>query len=233
MQTMATQKIIVGLCLVGLCVASSVSARSWRVELDGSGDFTDIQPAADAAAPGDTILIGPGRFDTFHECVAPGWTEEAIMSVLTDSLTFIGAGQGVTILGPETYYGTLNTTPKGICSFEFHTCQIQDLTIENVEEAIYWWTGNLRVERCTLKEETWDDVGIVGTLSSAFIVDCEFLMASQADGIVLVAGATDVEILGSRFVGNGNSILISNQCTGIRVEDCVFEGSLVLCQHQV
>lgn len=45
-----------------LTVAGSASARTWRVEKDGFGDYTTIQPAVDAAAPGDIVLIGPGRY---------------------------------------------------------------------------------------------------------------------------------------------------------------------------
>lgn len=44
-------------------LASGAEARTWRVERDGSGDYTIIQDAVDAAASGDTIRIGPGRFD--------------------------------------------------------------------------------------------------------------------------------------------------------------------------
>jgi hypothetical protein len=39
--------------------------RTWSVEKDGSGDFSVIQDAVEAAAPGDTIQIGEGRFEDF------------------------------------------------------------------------------------------------------------------------------------------------------------------------
>jgi hypothetical protein len=45
------------------------------VRQDGAGDYTLIQPALDAAATGDTILVWPGRI-TKTSCPAP-----------TDSLT--------------------------------------------------------------------------------------------------------------------------------------------------
>jgi len=45
-----------------LSLGSVAHASAWRVELDGSGHFTSIQEAVDAAAIGDTVQIGPGRF---------------------------------------------------------------------------------------------------------------------------------------------------------------------------
>ncbi len=47
------------------------SAKTWYVEKDGSADFTVIQNAVDAAAAGDTIRIGPGRFEEFRGYVYP------------------------------------------------------------------------------------------------------------------------------------------------------------------
>ncbi|MBE0568033.1 MAG: hypothetical protein IH621_18915 [Krumholzibacteria bacterium] len=47
-------------------LTTGAEARTWRVEKDGSGDYTVIQDALDAAASGDTIQIGPGRFEDFR-----------------------------------------------------------------------------------------------------------------------------------------------------------------------
>jgi len=214
-----------------LCLANVALAASWRVELDGSGDFTEIQPAVDAAAPGDTVLIGPGRFDTFHECVAPGWTEETVVSLLKDDLVLIGSGQEVTIIGPETYYGGFGKDPKGICSFDGYSGWVQDLTIENVEEAIYWWTGHLEVERCTMRADSPWFAGIFGTFSSASIREClieaQITNLDAASAILLATGSTDVEVLSTKFTGGGYGIRASNQSSGIRIEDCEFDGSVL------
>lgn len=54
------------LCLglvAGGLAAGAADAATWRVEKDGSGDFMIIQQAVEAAADGDTIRIGAGRFD--------------------------------------------------------------------------------------------------------------------------------------------------------------------------
>ncbi|MFH2054054.1 MAG: hypothetical protein ABIK96_16485, partial [bacterium] len=67
------QAFLIGLLVVILAMAPAwpgaapASARTLCVERDGSGNFTEIQPAIDAAASGDTILIGPGEYlETFE-----------------------------------------------------------------------------------------------------------------------------------------------------------------------
>ncbi len=42
--------------------AASASAAEFHVKLDGTGDFTAIQEAIDAAEEGDTIIVHPGTF---------------------------------------------------------------------------------------------------------------------------------------------------------------------------
>jgi hypothetical protein len=51
---------IVAAVLVFCCAGAA--ARTWHVEVDGSGDVPTIQAAADSASPGDEILVGPGRY---------------------------------------------------------------------------------------------------------------------------------------------------------------------------
>ncbi len=44
-----------------LLISSFAAARTWRVELDGSADFTNIQPAAEASANGEQVHPGWGH----------------------------------------------------------------------------------------------------------------------------------------------------------------------------
>jgi pectin methylesterase-like acyl-CoA thioesterase len=93
--------------------AAPAAARTWRVAKDGSGDFAVIQAAVDAAAPGDTVSIGPGRFLEKAPYTTPGWTKDVYVVATKDSLTFIGSGQDVTIIGPATRLHTPPAHPKG------------------------------------------------------------------------------------------------------------------------
>jgi len=91
------------LCIGFLVLGSSAGGAVLRVEKDGTGDFTIIQDAIDAAGDGDTIQIGPGRFDDYIS-QAP-WGNFRAWVHGDKSLTFIGAGTDQTIIGPEGYGG--------------------------------------------------------------------------------------------------------------------------------
>jgi hypothetical protein len=86
--------------LVIVLLAASVggaAARTWRVEKDGSGDFTVIQEAVDVAASGDTVRIGVGRFDDKRYYTFPGWSDSVRVVVHQYELTIIGSGPETTI----------------------------------------------------------------------------------------------------------------------------------------
>jgi hypothetical protein len=85
--------------LLLLLNAANAGAAVWRVEKDGSGDFTIIQQAVDASASGDTILIGPGRYDDKFLWGNPPWQQYTRVLVTRADLTLIGAGGDRTIIG--------------------------------------------------------------------------------------------------------------------------------------
>ena len=45
-----------------LAIGAPCSAATIVVDLNGGGDFTEIQPAIDAARDGDTVLVRPGEY---------------------------------------------------------------------------------------------------------------------------------------------------------------------------
>lgn len=59
MRTLATT--LCTLLLLGM-TAHSVSAATWYIKSDGSGDATDIQAGISAASNGDTVLLAAGTF---------------------------------------------------------------------------------------------------------------------------------------------------------------------------
>lgn len=68
------------LALIALSVAAFApqhGSSTWTVGVPGTAQFTQIQPAINAAAPGDVILVGPGSFNPF---------------LLDKGLTIVGAG---------------------------------------------------------------------------------------------------------------------------------------------
>jgi len=81
-----------------------LSARTWLVQQDSTGDFTDIQSAVDAASVGDTVLVGPGRYDTFHAVPDAPESWRVVVDVTTDSLTIRGIDRDLAIIGPTEPY---------------------------------------------------------------------------------------------------------------------------------
>ena len=77
---MGKQQLVLGALLVLGAVQPS-EARTWRVEKDGTGDYSILYEAVDAAASGDTILIGPGRFEDYRFEPEYAW-EEVLLCAL-------------------------------------------------------------------------------------------------------------------------------------------------------
>ena len=210
------------LCTIGV---GQALARTWYVELDGSGDFADIQPAVDASAAGDTIRIGPGRFDTFHPCVAPGWTEDAIVSVTQNNLTFLGSGKGITVLGPSEYYGTPSTSPKVFCSIDSYDGIIRDMTMENVEQGIYWFEGRLVVEGCVFRAFHQSFIGISPLWANGSVVNCEFEFSNGGSACIIGGTPQDFTVQNCVFKGWGFGVRVGNSSQNITISGSVFEYS--------
>lgn len=220
---MRSAKLVFYAMLAALLVASTASARTWTVGVLGTVgvDFIGIRPAVNAASPGDTILIGPGRYDQLYDVVAPGWTEEAIVHVTKDNLTFIGAGAGQTIIGKFSLYVPTGRAPKAFCSIEAHDVLIKGMTIENMRTGIYWYRGNLNVEDCEFRGSLtamtfWVDGGRIDS--------CTFDVSG--DLVALAVGLTNgVEISNCRFVGYGQGIGTMGSANNVNFTNCEFLGN--------
>ncbi len=120
--------------LVQVACGRDADARTWRVARDGSGDYVTVQPAVDAAAPGDTIRIGPGHYTETTLFPPPRskvfWPKPTYLAVTVDDLTVVGAGPRWTILGPD----TPDTSPDGpagvMTGSSVSTFLVRDLTVE-------------------------------------------------------------------------------------------------------
>ena len=232
---MRIKLIILVLALSTLFASGEAVARSWRVELDGSGDFTDIQPAVEASAAGDSILIGPGRFDTFHPCVAPAWTEKTVVWITKDNLTLVGSGQGVTIIGPTTYFAPLGRDPKGICSIDGFVASIGNLTIENIDTGIYWWRGSLVLEDCTITGGNDQSFGGLALWPyGATIRNCTIDTKFAGDSCIVGAASRDILFENCTFKGFGYGPTITDSTQNVRFIGCDFLNAIngLHCDHQ-
>ena len=236
-----------GLLVVAILVAAAgLDARTWRVEKDGSGDYTTIQPAVNGASPGDTIRLGVGRWTEYAPLDSQGlkWIENVYVHVTVDSLTLLGAGADQSIIGPTTVIQPPAEWPKGICSLRgIKRLRVENLTVEHIREGLYFSEGLLQVENCIFRG------GVVGIASwgerGNVIEQCQFLDNFDF-GIIGVAGAGGFIVDQCVFSGNAGGVdlytvsfyvtrcTFSERYVGAQftqgaigtVRDCVFEESI-------
>jgi len=167
-----------------LFVAATTEAGTWRVELDGSGDFTVLQDAVDAAAEGDTVLVGAGQFDTIRP--VPDWDGfSATMAIQKGGLVVEGQGAGSTIIGAN-YIGThyrsivVNSWATG------NGFTLRHATVIGGYNGLHYQKDQLLVENC---EFTGSTHGIATFATrGAIIRNCSF---HDMEGVGL--GTADVD----------------------------------------
>lgn len=205
------------ICAVALLIVSVLSsqsqARTWRVERDGSGDFRVIQDAIDVAASGDTIQIGPGRFDDKQLFGVPPWQQYVRAVIVQPNLTIIGAGAANTFIGPNAPWTEAQGEDKGIyfdANAGAGVLRVRDLAFENALGGIYAAnnTDSLFVTRCTF--------GGAGTSIYSFsdvttISSCRFLSLNDHGGY-------HVNSIGQESIGISNSeFTIERQTQRIKI----------------
>lgn len=133
-------KTLVIASVFAFAIAGAVHAATITVRRDGTGDFTTIQPAVDAAAPGDTINIGPGEYTEYQIIRPPLWDSEIdiFAYITTDNLTIIGAGLGETVIGPPLEnIAYQRFSPKAIWAGNVDSLYVYNLTVKNCYTGIY------------------------------------------------------------------------------------------------
>jgi len=126
-------------------------AVTWNVELDGSGDYTIIQDAVDAAAEGDTIRLGAGRFLTVRPI--PGWDGfSATVSIQKSGLVLIGAGPGRTVIGADSnlweYHGIAVINGASLVQ----NCTLIGIAVDGGYNGVHYEANGLYVEACEFSQ---------------------------------------------------------------------------------
>ena len=194
-------------CVLAVMVfgPSFSDAKVFHVEKDGSGDYTVIQDAVDAAASGDTIRIGEGRFDDKTWLTAPGWSEYVNVKVTQEVLTIIGSGPE-TIIGPDSPWDPTQGNPKGVvCSDLLGTERLilEDFCVENLRDGVY------------VSYEVAPNCSLV-------LSNC--LFKNNSTSLWLLGRGADISILNSRFeypVDSGDHI-VGWEHENLLVEGCEF-----------
>lgn len=224
--TMARPRILFHVLACVLAVgAGGAGATTWRVELDGSGDFTDLQPAVTAAAAGDTVLVGPGRFDTLLPAPGKADVQQAVVVVAAADLTIIGAGRDQTFIGPESWYGPVGAWPAGIRGTGDQVLRLRSLTVEHLPRAVEWPAGSVDLGDCVLRGGGFGFYGLLTGAAQGIVQDCA-VETTEEDGFAVWLGqATSFTIADTRFDGPGVGVAVVEGSQGVSIAGCAFSGS--------
>lgn len=237
---------------VVLHAASTATAGTMTVRRDGTGDFTVIQDAVNAAASGDTIRIGPGRYDEGTIVQVPGWTELVRVLVTVEDLTLIGAGDGLTIIGQAgdwdlsqgghrgiqtaTRWGTRRLVVEGIrfenMKYAINDDDIEELCIRNCSFSGNFYSvldfgGVLEIADSAFESVKRDGLHLATWVQSSLRVsNCRFAHVPDgawAQASVSIAGVQNGEFANCEFLGGAGGLSISSG-TRTAIRRCVFDG---------
>jgi hypothetical protein len=242
--------------LLLVACGEDAAARTWRVERNGSGDYATVQPAVDAASPGDTIRIGPGLYKE-TTLFQPNWGKDfwpkpTHLAVTVDDLTVVGAGPTRTTLGPD----TPDTSPDGpagvMTGASVSTLLIRGLTVEGGYFGMHL-TADVEVIDCEIRDcnfgiEHQDryHLAVTGCLfqemhcgvhtgfhSDATIAKCWF---RDTDTGIHSSGASLVRVQDSEFSDVGIAmqfIHIHAVVSGCHVDGCHWGAAVLDCGASV
>ncbi len=188
--------LILGLLLL-MVQTLEAQADTWFVERDGTGDFSTLQPAVDAAASGDTIRIGPGRYNELAEVSCISSTLEVRIFITQHELTIIGSGPEQTIIGPEVY---LSEPPPQIGITAYQPCGSEIVTIkgirfENLNVGVHSEYGDkLCIDNCSFVDNY---LGILTDWHEVIVTNSTCIGGESSGGFIstYLGGAVESYIL--------------------------------------
>jgi len=210
------------LLMVAIGVAAPLQASTIRVEKDGSGDYLEIQDALDFASEGDTVLVGPGRYDTYTQYYSGLDTLDVIAWVTTSNLTIRGTSRADAIIGPQI---RTPSTPRRAT-----TCirvlpgtldvNIESLSLENSTAGVSVH-GRIRVRDVMIRE--CESKGLVNYSPHPLLIeDCA--LDENYVGLLLREGDVGTVVRNTSFADNWRGIDIARYAD-VSVRECTFVGS--------
>lgn len=223
-----------------LLLTDMASAATITVRKDGSGDHVTIQPALNAAASGDTILIGPGEFTEYSMVRLDGYAWDVVVFAYSElaNLTIIGAGAEQTIIGPTVPMLDYSTySAKCLVWINGTELTLRGVTIRNCYEGLHVPQGSLDVEGCRFLGHAIGVIWLPQGAGGRFI-DIEFTSpATQPEAVGIqgpFSGITFTDIIsvdGGRFYVSGAGGVTFENCDlagGVSGMSCVSGPSVVV-----
>jgi parallel beta-helix repeat protein len=194
---------LVGVGLLVGVLTWGVSVPLYAKELRVPQEFSSIQAALDAAAPGDTIVVGPGEYNESLLIGKPGIT--------------LKCEEGAVIKGDPT------ASLKATVSINADNVTVQGCTITGKRNGIRVFNA----DNVTLSGNNVIDNSLNGILAEGsynnLVIEGNNISRNKEDGILLVGGGQDILIRMNRIARNGSyGIRI-----GSDVRDVVIEGNTI------
>ncbi len=230
-------RIVLRIALVALSATlfgSGVRADVLHVEADGSGDYSRIQSAIDAANFGDTVMLGPGTYRDVVQRNLNGDVTRAIAFMKSGVILASSGGPDVTILDAEWIHHGIVGQNLGASTL------VRGISIINGSPSGEWpWGGgflffysDVVVEHCYIKgceAEGGGGLMFLGRDAPTLLRDddgptvrsCFFEnnYAGDLGGAIEVAVAGGFLIEGNTFVSNGadraGGAILLNNCLGV------------------
>nr|MEE4269523.1 right-handed parallel beta-helix repeat-containing protein [Candidatus Krumholzibacteria bacterium] len=236
---------VIHLVLVAsLCVSLPAQSRTFFVEKDGTGDFKIIQNAVNAASSGDTIRIGPGRFNDQTWVTSPGWSDSVRVLVTQQELTLIGSGYPETVIGPPDPWDPSQGFHKGIVGGDLLgnlILRVQGIWFVNMRDAIYtsyeFEDGSvLNVSHCTF---SWNNISLflLGTNGTASVSHCNFGGMNDSGGYIAAFGQVGLSVSECVFwmshTTYGQTAISLTRVNNADIFDCeIYEGTSAISSSQ-
>jgi len=217
-------------CLAfALFLLSQVSfavARTWYVNPSGSGDFTDIQPAIDAANPGDDVLVAASDYREDIYMKSGIWLHSELGPLVTIVRGWEFGGNGIltcenvdstsVIAGFTFTEGRYNGIYLIYSSPTVRNCVVTD----NPEWGIYCGGGYPLITDCLISNNDRAGIAVQGPPR---IENCQIV--NNRCGIILHFGCANAQITGC-LIANNSNVGCSSICGGPHygetayVQDC-------------
>lgn len=225
--------VLVAAALITVGFSDSL-ARTWIVERDGSGDFEVLQHAADAAAAGDTIRIGPGLYDEFSPYTIgekqSKYEANVYLAIFVDDLTFIGEGPGVTVIGSVEYHHEEPFGPIGVITLgNITNLKFENLSVERLYYGMQIFYGGFSIHDCSFTECC--RAFSVQTDGPLVVERCHF--QDNLENALATWGPTpSVTVRDCTFIGNESTVSFNDGTANANVYDCYFENCRTGAKHQ-
>jgi parallel beta-helix repeat protein len=183
---------IITVALVGTAFAASASsalAASFKV---GAGqDYTSIQAAVDAAAPGDKVIVYPGTYMEPHANLAAVTIDKPLKLMAKPDKSDPVNGLVKIVPGPGQIHGIL---AEGTESMHIDGLQIKKMTVQGFSNNGIWlrYVDNFKLDGNTSIDN--GENGIWPTLSANGLVKKNTSYGSD-DSALWVEASTDVRVL--------------------------------------